>query len=58
MGRPSASASYKRDCFLTVPLRSEEKRRIEKVAERDGVSQATWARNLLLDALKRVERVA
>lgn len=58
MARPNTADSLKRNCFLSVPLRLEEKRRIDKAAEREGVSRATWARNKLLGVLKEVERVA
>ncbi len=58
MARPNTEDSLKRNCFLSVPLRSDEKRRIDKAAEREGVSRATWARNKLLGVLREVEKVA
>lgn len=58
MPRALASDSLKRSVFLSVPLRPEEKRRIERIAEREGVSQATWSRNKLLAALKDGEKAA
>lgn len=58
MPRPNTSESLKRNVFLSVPLRPEEKRQIEKIAEREGVSQATWSRNKLLAALKETEKAA
>lgn len=58
MARPNTVESLKRNCFLSVPLRLDEKRRIDKAAEREGVSRATWARNKLLGILRDVENVA
>lgn len=58
MARPNTAESLRRNVFLSIPLRAEEKRRIVKAAEDEGVSVATWARNRLLGTFKKMEKVA
>lgn len=58
MARPNTSDSLKRNAFISVPLRAEEKKRIVKAAEDEGLSVAMWARNRLLGLVKKMERVA
>jgi hypothetical protein len=55
--RPNTTDSLKRNTFLSIPLRAEEKRRIVKAAEDEGVSVAAWARGRLL-GLVRKEKAA
>jgi hypothetical protein len=53
MGRPPVARRDYRGEFITVRLRSSEKREILKAARNAGGQYTDWARSVLLDAARR-----
>jgi hypothetical protein len=53
-GRPRLAEDQARRFTVAIRLRFAEHRRLEEVAEDQGIPIATWARRAVLDALKRV----
>jgi uncharacterized protein (DUF1778 family) len=54
MGRPPIAERDYRGEFITVRLRSAEKRAILQAARKAGSPYTDWARSVLLDAARRV----
>jgi len=54
MGRPPIAERDYRGEFITVRLRSAEKRAIIQAARKAGAQYTEWARSVLLSAARRV----
>jgi hypothetical protein len=52
MGRPRLSKDQAKDSYLSVRFTADEIRRLEKEAERQGISLSEFTRKSLLSAVK------
>jgi hypothetical protein len=55
-GRPRLPEGKARNIVVSVRLRPDEHRRLEDVAEDEGIPSATWARRAVLAALGRAKK--
>jgi hypothetical protein len=53
MARPPKDKRERKDYDLRIPLTAEQKEMVAEVARLEGVDMATWARPILLEAVRR-----